>query len=89
MTRELKEVLMALKARQEELGIKSEWVFCKKSGEWITVKGYISALDRVCKALALPISNNHAFRMAYNSTSQYPTPMTFGKRKRTPKSIDL
>ena len=67
MTKELQEIFTSLKAKQKELGIKSEWVFCKESGEWITVQGYIASLRKMCRKLEIPITNNHAFRMSYNS----------------------
>ena len=63
----MKEILEALKEVQHQLGIKSDWVFCNKSGDWIKIRGYISALRKVTLGLGFPITNNHAFRMALNS----------------------
>lgn len=68
-------ILTELKREQVEQGIRSEWVFCKTSGEWITTSGYSRALYRLCKGdstrgdtgLNLNLSNNHAFRIALNS----------------------
>ena len=67
MTKEVSEILSALKTVQKRLGIESEWIFCRKSGDWIKVRGYISALRKVTLGLGFPITNNHALRMALNS----------------------
>lgn len=67
MTEELRTIFSAIKEKQHALGIKSKFVFCKQSGEWITVRGYTSALGKIAKELGFPISNNHALRMAFNS----------------------
>jgi len=67
LTNEVKRILNLLKEAQERLGIESEWIFCNKSGEWIKIRGYISALRKVTLGLGFPITNNHAFRMALNS----------------------
>lgn len=68
-------ILSKLKEKQIELGIKSDWVFAKLDGTWITTVSYSKALYRLCKGdssrgttgLGLSLSNNHAFRMALNS----------------------
>ena len=75
ITKEIKHILDELKKKQEELGINSEWVFCKENGEWTTTIAYSEALRRVCKGdksrgkegLGLKLCNNHAFRIALNS----------------------
>ena len=67
MTKELKEIFDALREKQKSLSIKSKFVFCKSSGEWITVRGYTTALGKIAKKLELDLSNNHALRMSYNS----------------------
>ena len=67
MTNEVKEILNELKNIQQQLGIKSDWIFCNKAGDWIKIRGYISALRKVTLGLGFPITNNHAFRMALNS----------------------
>lgn len=67
LTTEIRKILTLLKEKQDALGIKSEWVFCKESSDWITTAGYCEALYRLCKKLGLKLSNNHAFRMALNS----------------------
>lgn len=67
ITNRIKRILDELKAKQDELGIVSEWVFCKEDGSWITTVAYYESLYKVCKKLGLRLSNNHAFRMALNS----------------------
>ncbi|MCR5311197.1 MAG: tyrosine-type recombinase/integrase [Lachnospiraceae bacterium] len=82
ITREVREILDMLKAKQTELGINSEWVFCKKSGEWITTVAYYEALYRVSKKLGLGLSNNHAFRIALNSYVLIPAGIEAPERAR-------
>ena len=67
ITNEIKLLLFELKELQNSLGIKSEYVFCTKEGDWITTRHYESALATVCKGLNLPKTNNHAIRMYLNS----------------------
>lgn len=67
ITEEIRRILESLKAKQDKLGIKSEWVFCKYNGEWITTVGYYESLYKLSNKLNLSLSNNHAFRMALNS----------------------
>ncbi len=67
LTKRIKEILDEIKAKQEALGISSEWVFCKKNGEWITTVSYYESLYSLSKLLGLKLSNNHAFRIALNS----------------------
>ena len=67
MTDKIRLILDGIKKKQEDLGIETEWVFAKITGEWITTAGYTEALFRLCKKLELTKTNNHAFRMALNS----------------------
>ena len=67
ITNEIRNILDELKAKQDALGIESEWVFCKENGEWITTVSYYESLYKVCKKLGLKLNNNHAFRIALNS----------------------
>ena len=67
LTDRVRNILDELKEKQEALGIKSEWVFCKKDGSWITTVAYYKNLYGISKKLGLRLSNNHAFRMALNS----------------------
>jgi integrase len=67
MTDEIRKILTELKEKQTKLNIKSEWVFAKENGDWITTASYYEALNKICKKLNLKLSNNHAFRMALNS----------------------
>ena len=69
-----------LKAKQLELGISSEWVFCKENGDWITTVAYYEALYKVCRKLGLKLSNNHAFRMALNSYVYVPMGLPVSER---------
>ena len=67
LTNRIRNILEDLKAKQESLGICSEWVFCKDDGSWITTVAYYESLYRVTHKLGLKLSNNHAFRMSLNS----------------------
>lgn len=75
LTDEVNRILTELKQKQDLLGIKSEWVFCKEDGSWTTTASYSEALYRLCKGdkargtdgLGLELCNNHAFRIALNS----------------------
>ena len=67
ITNRIRAILDELKEKQNDLGIISEWVFCKEDGSWITTVSYYESLYRVTKKLGLKLSNNHAFRMALNS----------------------
>ena len=84
MTKEVKEILDSLNEFQQRLGIKSGWMFCRKSGEWIKIRGYISALRRVTLELGFPITNNHALRMALNSYVFIPKGLEAPERAKLP-----
>ncbi len=80
ITYEVRRILTELKAKQQELGITSEWVFCKENGDWITTVAYYEALYKVCHKLGLKLSNNHAFRMALNSYVYVPMGLPVSER---------
>lgn len=82
ITNEMRKILTELRAKQEELGIESEWLFCKEDGEWITTVGYYKALYRLCKKLGLKLTNNHAFRIALNSYVFIPAGVEVSERAR-------
>ena len=87
ITNEIRNILDELKAKQDALGIESEWVFCKENGEWITTVSYYESLYKVCKKLGLKLNNNHAFRIALNSYVYVPMglPVTERGTEREPK----
>ena len=60
-------ILQDIKAKQSELGISSEFIFCDKDGDWINKETYSQRLRRMCRRIGLNITNNHAFRMSLNS----------------------
>ena len=80
VTHEIRKILSELKEKQDELGISSEWVFCKENGDWITTVAYYEALYKVCRKLGLKLSNNHAFRMALNSYVYVPMGLPVSER---------
>ena len=58
---------------QEQNGIESEWVFCDENGDWIKNDSqYMQFLKRLCRKLKIPITNNHAIRMYFNSYVMIP-----------------
>lgn len=68
LTCDVETILRELQRKQSVLGINSRWVFCNRHGDWINVKSYYSSLYRLTKdILELGRTNNHAFRIAYNS----------------------
>lgn len=67
MHKKVKEILDEVKAKQETLGIETEWVFARRDGSWTTTVAYSEALNKVAHKLGLSLSNNHAFRIALNS----------------------
>lgn len=78
----IRDILSELKAQQDALNIKSEWVFCREDGTWITTVSYYNALYRVCTKLDLRLTNNHAFRMALNSYKYVPMGLPASERAR-------
>ena len=67
LTNELFSMLAELKDLQNKLGIQSEFVFCHENGAWIATTAYESFLRRLCRKCGFKITNNHAFRMSFNS----------------------
>ncbi len=51
----------------EKLPGNSEYVFHHPNGKPILKDSYLYYLRRRCKSLGIPISNNHAFRVAFNA----------------------
>lgn len=80
LTNNIEKILLSLRSKQEKMNIKSEWVFSKRNGNWITTTGYYTALNRVCKELGLHLSNNHAIRMYYNSYVLIPMGLPVSER---------
>ncbi len=83
-------ILRELKEKQNQLGIRTEWVFARANGEWTTTAAYSKSLYRLCKGdtekgttgLGLRLSNNHAFRMALNSYVFIPMGLPVTERAR-------
>ncbi len=67
ITDKIAEIISQIKGKQEQYGIKSEYIFCQENGEWIDKDIYAQRLRRLCKRLGYNITNNHAFRMSLNS----------------------
>lgn len=63
ITPELREIL----DHANNLPGKSEYTFHNKKGEPLLADSYEQNLRRRCKRLEISTSNNHAFRIAYNS----------------------
>ena len=56
-----------IRAKQKELGIESEYIFCREGGSWFDKDIYAQRLRRLCERMGYDITNNHAFRMSLNS----------------------
>lgn len=67
LTDTLRDMLLEMAGWQEELGIQSAYVFCHEDGTWIVTTAYESFLRRICRKCGFKITNNHAFRMSFNS----------------------
>ncbi len=67
ITDKIANILAEVKTKQDELGIKSEYVFCREDGNWFDKDIYAQRLRRLCERMGYSITNNHAFRMSLNS----------------------
>ncbi|MDD6580395.1 MAG: tyrosine-type recombinase/integrase [Lachnospiraceae bacterium] len=85
ITNNIRAILDELKAKQEQLGIKSEYVFCHEDGDWIKTTAYQTCLRRLCRHVFgkdCDITNNHAFRMSLNSNIFIPKGLPVTERAR-------
>ena len=83
ITSDIRKILTELKAKQEALGIESEWVFAREDGSWTTTAAYYEALYKVCHdKLHLGLTNNHALRIALNSYVFVPMGLNVAERAR-------
>lgn len=82
LTQAIKSLLEELKALQDVLGIRSEYIFCHEDGEWIKTDAYETCLRRLCQSLDLDVTNNHAFRMSLNSNVFIPAGLPVTERAR-------
>ena len=72
LTRKIAELLKEIKDLQDELGIRSEFIFCNEDGEWIKTDAYHTFLRRICQSKGFKVTNNHALRMSLNSNVLLP-----------------
>lgn len=85
ITKKIRAILDELKAKQEKLGISSEYIFCNTDGDWIKASAYHSCLRTLCKGLFgknCEVTNNHAFRMSLNSNVFIPKGLPVTERAR-------
>lgn len=66
-TRKISEILDAAKLLQQRFLVKSDYVFARRDGSWMTTEAYSQSLYKLAKELGLELTNNHAFRIALNS----------------------
>lgn len=78
--KKLYDLLQEMKNRQNELQIISQYVCCDETGNAIKSDGYETCLRRLCQSLGFHITNNHAFRMTYNSLVLIPAGFTVTER---------
>ncbi len=76
----IREILDSLKAKQNDLGIVSEFIFCNKDGSWLNKETYAQRLRRMCRRMGYTITNNHAFRMSLNSNVLIPLDLRVTER---------
>lgn len=67
LTDDLRDMFLEMKDWQKSFGIDPEYVFCHENGIWIVTTAYESFLRRICRKCGFKITNNHAFRMSFNS----------------------
>lgn len=67
LTETLRDMLLEMKEWQNSFSINPEYVFCHENGIWIVTTAYESFLRRICRKCGYKITNNHAFRMSFNS----------------------
>lgn len=80
LTRKIKALLDEIREKQNDLGIRSNFVFCHEDGEWIKTDAYLTFLNRICRSQGLSITNNHAFRMSLNSNVLIPMGVSVADR---------
>ena len=80
LTRKIAELLKEIKDLQDELGIKSDFIFCNEDGEWIKTDAYHTFLRRLCQSKGFKVTNNHALRMSLNSNVLIPMGITAADR---------
>ncbi|MBO4461623.1 MAG: tyrosine-type recombinase/integrase [Lachnospiraceae bacterium] len=80
LTRKIKALLKEIHDLQEELNIKSEFIFCHEDGEWIKTDAYITFLRRLCQSFEFKVTNNHALRMSLNSNVLLPMGVSVADR---------
>ena len=80
LTRNIKNLLAEIRAKQDERGINSEFIFCDESGEWIKKDAYITFLRRLCQSKNFNVTNNHALRMSLNSNVLIPKGVSVADR---------
>ncbi|WP_373835220.1 tyrosine-type recombinase/integrase [Bacteroides heparinolyticus] len=80
LTRNIKSLLAEIRAKQDERGINSEFIFCDENGEWIKKDAYITFLRRLCQSKNFNVTNNHALRMSLNSNVLIPKGVSVADR---------
>ncbi len=80
LTKKIRELLDELKNKQNELGIKSEYIFCHENGDWIKEEAYMTFLRRLCQSHGFKVTNNHALRMSLNSNVLIPLGISVADR---------
>ena len=80
LTKSIKALLEEIKSLQDEMGIKSEFIFCHEDGEWIKTDAYLTFLRRLCRSKNLKVTNNHALRMSLNSNVLLPLGISVADR---------
>lgn len=80
LTRNISSLLTELRTKQNELGIKSEYIFCHEDGDWIKKDAYLTFLRRLCQSKGFSVTNNHALRMSLNSNVLLPMGISVADR---------
>ncbi len=80
LTPKINSILSELRSKQNDIGIKSEFIFCHENGEWIKTDAYTTFLRRLCRSKGFSVTNNHALRMSLNSNVFIPLGMDVAVR---------
>ena len=82
MTDAIKNILDRLKAKQDELGIKSEYIFCNEDGSWIKSSNYERNVFKIFSKLGFKAHNNDMLRRSLNSNVFIPLGIPLTERAR-------
>ena len=82
LTDAIKDIFRRLKNNQEEMNIKSEYIFCKEDGSCINTFNYERNVNKLFKLMGFEGHNNHILRRSLNSNVFIPLGIPATERAR-------